>query len=383
MEQSWLVTGAAAPAPGPSRDDVPFVGRRGERTLLDAAVELVRTGTAASCRSSARPAPARPGWSRRSSGRWRATPIVVRTACAPYGERGVWAPGGHRASRRCSASTPTSHADDVRAAVEAKAARDLGAARPTTPSCSGSSTSIAHLLGHPSELDRLDAAGARDVIAAAVTDMMRRHAQTRMTVLWIDNLQWADPAVRDLLAVVVRSLADLPFLLVTAQRPDADVVWPPPVDRPLVVRVPLGPLDVGRPTALVRHVVERASSTPARRPRGRRARRPRRRQPAVPRRAGRPRRHLRDRRPSCRARCGPSSPPASTSCRSPQRAIIDNAAVLGSGDSIGALARSPRRWARSSATSTWTSWWSPACSTSTASGGASAATWCARSPTRR
>ena len=101
---------------------------------------------------------------------------------------------------------------------------------------------ITHLLGHPSELDRLDAAGARDVIAAAVTDMMRRHAQTRMTVLWVDNLQWADPIIRDQLAVVVRTLADLPFLLVTAQRPDPDIVWPPQVDRPLVLQVPLGPL---------------------------------------------------------------------------------------------------------------------------------------------
>ena len=75
---------------------------------------------------------------------------------------------------------------------------------------------------------------------AAITDMMRRHASTRYTVLWLDNLQWADPMLRDLLAVVVRSLSDLPFLLVTAQRPDHDVVWPPNVDRPLVVQVPLG-----------------------------------------------------------------------------------------------------------------------------------------------
>ena len=81
--------------------------------------------------------------------------------------------------------------------------------------------------------------------------MMRRHASTRFTVLWIDNLQWADPMLRDQLAVLARSLADLPFLLVTAQRPDDDVVWPPPLERPLVVRVPLGSLGRDDAGALV------------------------------------------------------------------------------------------------------------------------------------
>ena len=77
-----------------------------------------------------------------------------------------------------------------------------------------------------------------------------------MTVLWVDNLQWADPMLRDHLGVVVRSLGDLPLLLVTAQRPDPDVMWPPQVDRPLVVQVPLGPLDRGDSLELVRSVLD-------------------------------------------------------------------------------------------------------------------------------
>ena len=92
--------------------------------------------------------------------------------------------------------------------------------------------------------------------------MLRRHAQTRMTVLWVDNLQWADPSLRDQLAVVVRSLSDLPFLLVTGQRPDVDVAWPPPVERPLVLQVPLGPLGPGQ-TAPVRGILEDAGVEPS------------------------------------------------------------------------------------------------------------------------
>ena len=101
---------------------------------------------------------------------------------------------------------------------------------------------ISYLFGHPSELDQLDPAGVRDRINGVVTDAMRSHAQTRMTVLLIDNLQWADPMVRDLLAVVVRSLADLPFLVITCQRPDDDLALASAPSRPVVaVAVPLGP----------------------------------------------------------------------------------------------------------------------------------------------
>ena len=38
---------------------------------------------------------------------------------------------------------------------------------------------VGYLLGHPSPLDRLDAAGARDAVQVTLTDMVRRHAQTR------------------------------------------------------------------------------------------------------------------------------------------------------------------------------------------------------------
>ena len=197
-------------------------------------------------------------------------------------------------------------------------------------------------MGHPSDLDRLDAAGARDVLTGALTEMMRRSAQTRMTVLWFDNLQWADPMLRDLLAVIVRSLADLPFLLITGQRPDDDIVWPPPVERPLVLRVPLGPLGRDDATTLVRGVLERDQEATE--------------QPwfdddvasvLVDRGGGNP--LFLVELAALAATCGPRSElPGSLRALiaarldqlpAPQRAIVDNAAVLGSADSIGGLVR--------------------------------------------
>ena len=165
--------------------------------------------------------------------------------------------------------------------------------------------------------------------------MVRRHAQTSMTVLVVDNLQWADPALRDQLGVIVRTLSDLPFLLVTTQRPDGGHVWPPPVERPLVVQIPLGPLSRDdADDARVRHP----------RPRRQRAT-PRRSSPtSSPAAAG----------TRCSSSSWPAWPPtcdgddlpgslrALIAARidqlpAPQRAIVDNASVLGTADSIGSL----------------------------------------------
>ena len=243
--------------------------------------------TAAWCRWSARPAPARPGWSRSSSRSLCDDPIVLSMSASPYSERNVWGPvaGGISSLFGLPAEVD---ADDVRDIVEARAG-ELWQLTPGDAELERYLTAVLHVLGLPSELDRIDPAGATDKLAAIVADMVRRHAQTRMTVLWFDNLQWAQPTVRKLIAVAVRSLLDLPFLLVTAQRPDDAPQWPPPeLDRPLVVRLPLGPLADARGQGARAPRRRAGGPRPRRRRRDRRgAGGARRRQPAVPRRARR------------------------------------------------------------------------------------------------
>ena len=41
---------------------------------------------------------------------------------------------------------------------------------------------------------------------------------------------------------MTRSLVDRPVLLITAQRDDAEIDWPPATDHPITVRMPLDPL---------------------------------------------------------------------------------------------------------------------------------------------
>jgi class 3 adenylate cyclase/tetratricopeptide (TPR) repeat protein len=340
VEQSWLVTGAAAAGTRPVRADVPFVGRRSEQTLLDAAVEVVRSGHSGVVSIVGEAGAGKTRLAEQILDALENEAIVVRTACAPYGESNVWAPVT-TAVYSTFGIEPDSDAAAVRQAIE-KRAHELWGLEQGDPELEWYVDAIGYLMGHPSDLDRLDAAGARDVLTGALTEMMRRSAQTRMTVLWFDNLQWADPMLRDLLAVIVRSLADLPFLLITGQRPDDDIVWPPPVERPLVLRVPLGPLGRDDAATLVRGVLERdheATEAPwfdddvA--------------SVLVDRGGGNP--LFLVELAGLAATCGPRSElPGSLRALiaarldqlpAPQRAIVDNAAVLGSADSISGLVR--------------------------------------------
>jgi class 3 adenylate cyclase/tetratricopeptide (TPR) repeat protein len=336
-EQSWLISGAAAAGTRPVRADVPFVGRAHERALMDAAVQLVRNGHSGVVSIIGEAGSGKSRLADEIIEPLEGEATVIRTACAPYGESNVWAPVVSGLSTLFHLD-PDISAADVEKIVTGRA-DELWGLQPDDAELQRYLDAITHLLGHPSPIDRLDAAGARDALSVTLTDMLRRHAQTRMTVVWVDNLQWADPSLRDQLAVIVRSLSDLPFLLVTGLRPDADCVWPPPVERPLVVQVPLGPLSVEDATDLVCGILERGDGD----------------EPSeriiaglVDRGGGNP--LFLVELAGLAATCGSSVSALPGSLRAliaaridqlaaPQRAIIDNAAVLGTSDSIGSLAR--------------------------------------------
>jgi class 3 adenylate cyclase/tetratricopeptide (TPR) repeat protein len=332
-EQSWLITGADPAGIRPVRCDVQFIGRQHERQLLDAAVQLVRNGHSGVVSVIGEAGAGKSRLADEIIGPLEGEAIVLRTACAPYGDGSVWAPVVTGIAALFGLDMDAT-SGDVETTVQARA-QELWNLPPDDPALARYLDVVSFLLGHDSPLDRLDAAGARDAVLVTLTEMIRRHAQTRMTVLFVDNLQWADPALRDHLGVIVRSLSDLPFLLVTAQRPDANLVWPPPVERPLVLQVPLGPLGIEEATALVCGIFENAGTeltdhTVA---------------SLVERGGGNP--LFLVELASLAATCGnelPGTLRALIAARidqlpAPQRAIVDNAAVLGTADSVGALVR--------------------------------------------
>ena len=308
-EQSWLVVAADAAGLRPVRCDVAFVGRIHERALLDAALQLVRGGHSGVVSIIGEAGSGKSRLADELVQPLESEAIVVRTGCAPYGDTNVWAPIVAGLASMFGIDADASAAE-VSTVIRARAA-ELWGLGPQDDALPRFLDVVGHLLGHPSPLDKLDAAGARDAVQVTLTEMVRRHAQTKMTVLVVDNLQWAEPALRDQLGVIVRTLSELPFLLVTTQRPDGGIVWPPPLERPLVLQVPLGPLSRDDARALVRGILEQAGSEHTERTVTDLV--ARRRQPAVPRRAGEPGGDVRRRRPAglaARPHRGPHRPAA-------------------------------------------------------------------------
>lgn len=206
---AWLALGVDAP-PGARRrhHDIELVGRRAEMALATTALERsVRHATGMVLHVTGDTGV---GKSRfvdevlATAREWGA--VVLEGACAPYGETGAWWP--------------------VMSALAGDSPDDAA--------------------------DPRDATSARQI---ALTDLERR-LDDAPVVLSVDDLQWADPALVELLDALSSTLTRRPFVIVTASRPGADVEWPPRTDRGLVLSLTLTPLDRAESDAVVRQLLE-------------------------------------------------------------------------------------------------------------------------------
>jgi class 3 adenylate cyclase/tetratricopeptide (TPR) repeat protein len=242
--KAWLAIGATAP-PGLRRlrRDVAMVGREAELAIARTGLEVaLLRGSAVLLNVSG------------ESGVGKSRLVdevlqrlvddvdakVISGACVPYGEANIWWPVANALSGHFGIDL-THGPEEIRAVIGTLA----GELEPPLDAATSERVIdvVTHLLGHPSGVDRLDAASARSAIQRTVTKVLQRSADRRPTVLSIDNLHWADPALIDLLAHLARSLSRSPFALVTAMRPDADIDWPPRVERTTVLSLALQALN--------------------------------------------------------------------------------------------------------------------------------------------
>jgi class 3 adenylate cyclase/tetratricopeptide (TPR) repeat protein len=241
---SWLALEAVAP-PGAGRRrrrDVPFVGRPSELALTSAALQLVTDhdrGTVLHLMGDTGVGKSRLVDEVISRFRSERDITVLEGACVPYGESNVWWPIANALMRSMEfdADLP------VETVREAAIERSHG----LFPQMSASEREhvadvFAHLLGHPTPLDRLDGGGARSTIHHTVAQVLQAKAQESPVVLSIDDLHWADPELLELLESLVASLSRNQFVLITAMRPGAELAWPPRSDRSTVVSLTLQPL---------------------------------------------------------------------------------------------------------------------------------------------
>jgi class 3 adenylate cyclase/tetratricopeptide (TPR) repeat protein len=259
-ERVWRVVGRQRRLPSVvTRPDRPFVGRATQRELLASVMTMVAGGRSAVVSVSGE---AGSGKTRLVSEALEDFPsrnvTVFSGVCAPYGENNVWSPIATALFRRLDlgAGVPP---DQLRELLRSKAL-DLYGFESTDSQLDRFVEGTLHLMGYPSDLDRIPPAQSREALFTYIVEGIRRRTSNGPVVLWIDDLQWADVLIIELLHRVARSLADRPLLIVTAQRDDADLAWPPAVDHPITVRMPLDPLERSEAARLVTSVVgERAT----------------------------------------------------------------------------------------------------------------------------
>ena len=274
-ERVWRVVGHRPKLPKVgSRSDLPFVGRSSEAELLTSILTRVANGQSAVVAVSGEAGSGKTRLVGEALAKFPSRNVVVLSGvCAPYGESNVWAP----------ITVPLFHHLGFDAAMPPDQLRTLSRARGaeifdldrTDLALDGFVEAVAHLLGHPSDLDHVAPNQAREALFSFAVEGFRRLSRNGPVVVWIDDLQWASALILDLLHHLARSLADRPVLTITAQRDDAELDWPPAVDHPITIRMPLDPLtrvDSDRliaamlgssiPTELAAQLFERSGGNP-------------------------------------------------------------------------------------------------------------------------
>lgn len=227
------------------QSDVPFVGRATEMGMLDNIVQLSMAG-----RSAIVAVTGEAGIGKSRLVHEVVSPFVaehpatllLEGTCAPYGESNVWWPvaGGLLARLGLDRNSPP---EDARRRAERRLSA-FDELDPGTPEFERLVEVVMHLLGHASALDALGPAATRDAVFGAVARGLRRRADKSPVVFWIDDLQWAAPLLRELLEALARQLADLPVLIVTTYRRSDEGLsdWPSSIDEALTLHLPLSPL---------------------------------------------------------------------------------------------------------------------------------------------
>ncbi len=260
-ERVWRVTGRRRRVPriGAGFHDVAFVGRSTQWELLASIMAMVANGRSAIVSVTGE---AGAGKTRLVAEALDAFPsrsvTIFSGACAPYGETNVWAPIATALFRRLELDQDAPP-DLLREVSRAKGV-ELYGFDADDPVLGRFVEGVIHLLGYPSELDHVPPSQAREILFSLIVEGMRRRTKTGPVVLWIDDLQWADILIIELLHRVARSLVDRPLLIITAQRDDAAIDWPPVSDHPVTVRMPLDPLTHDEAARLVGAVIGSSTS---------------------------------------------------------------------------------------------------------------------------
>jgi predicted ATPase len=239
-EMVWQVLGIEQQRSGFSvRRDTPFVGRSSQREHFAGAIAHASAGTSAIVALIGEAGSGKTRLIAEMLDTVGDDTIVLAGTCAPFGETNPWAPIATAMFGQLDPVT-TSSASRMRTLSIENAISVFGFDG-EDPLLGWLAEAALHIAGHPSAFDQVPRARARDTLFRLIVEALRRRSAQGPVILCIDDLQWADNLLIEVLHRIGRSLTDRPFLLVTAQRSDVEVDWPPAPD---------GSVDGAAPTTL-------------------------------------------------------------------------------------------------------------------------------------
>ncbi len=225
------------------RRDAPLVGRRDEERLLLAGIEfavarrraLLITIDGEGGVGKSRVADEIVAYAREEHGL-----RVMEGACVAYGEANVWWPLASALSDHLKFDV--TDPNTVRGSGLTKAAALLG--RPEDdPEIVRIGEAFLHILGESSTLDRLDPVRVREEVTHAVVSVLQASCKKAALMMVITDVHWSDGVVLQLFEQVLANLAGLPFVLLTTARPDPELAWPPSSSAYASIHLRLEPLD--------------------------------------------------------------------------------------------------------------------------------------------
>lgn len=218
--EAWIASSAVAP-PGrrPRRTRTPFVGRDAELTVADGLAQLASERS----RSQVLLVHGETGVGKgrfvqemasRAANAYGA--LVLEGRCVPYGEPNPWWPVAEALRYGLGLNHPSVQ-DESAEGLRARVAEVLGS-DVSDEEVTRTTDGLSAALGHDGPLDLIDPTRARDEVLRAMVVLFEALARGRMLMLVLHDVHWADEPALAVARAVVRRLATERLLFVATTR---------------------------------------------------------------------------------------------------------------------------------------------------------------------
>jgi class 3 adenylate cyclase/tetratricopeptide (TPR) repeat protein len=167
--------------------------------------------------------------------------LVLAGRCVPYGEANIFWPVAEalRPAFAVDVDLPVEEAG-VRIRNEIASVFHLAH---NAPEVERATLGLLHLFDYDTPLRQLDAQIATNEAARAVRAYLQARSAAGPVVLWLADLHWADDVVLRLIDALLTRLARSPFVIVASARYSLDERWSPKLGRHGALTIGLDPLD--------------------------------------------------------------------------------------------------------------------------------------------